>query len=66
MTQKTGDNKKEGDIRVKVDKQGGKGVKQSAMGEETIEGWRWRYFVNTGFCAHGCFAHAGLLVLHIS
>ena len=39
MTQKTGDNKKKGDIRVKVDRQGGKGVKQSAKGNETIEGW---------------------------
>ena len=30
---------KKGDIRVKVDKQGGKGVKQSAKGDETMEGW---------------------------
>ena len=30
MTQKTGDNKRKGDIKVKVDRQGGKGVKQSA------------------------------------
>ena len=29
---KTGDNKKKSDIRVKIDKQGGKGVKQSAKG----------------------------------
>ena len=48
MTQKTGDNKKKGDIRVKVDRQGGKGVKQSAKGDETIEGWWWRSFVHTG------------------
>ena len=39
MTQKTGDNKRNGDIKVKVDRQGDKGVKQSAKGNETIEGW---------------------------
>ena len=39
MTQKTGDNKKKGDIRDKVDRQGGKRVKQGAKGDETIEGW---------------------------
>ena len=48
MTQKTGDNKKKGDIKVKVDRQGGKGVKESAKGDETIEGWWWRSFVHTG------------------
>ena len=42
MTQKTGDNKRKGDIKVKVDRQGDKGVKQSAKGDETIEGWWWR------------------------
>ena len=26
---------------LKVDKQGGKGVKQSAKGDETMEGWWW-------------------------
>ena len=39
---------RKGDIRVKVDRQGGKGVKQSAKGDETIEGWWWRSFVHTG------------------
>ena len=31
--------KKKGDSKVKVDRQGGKGVKESAKGDETIEGW---------------------------
>ena len=48
MTQKTGDNKKKGDSKVKVDRQGGKGVKESAKRDETIEGWWWRSFVHTG------------------
>ena len=39
MTQKTGDNKKKGDSKVKVDRQSGKGVKESAKRDETIEGW---------------------------
>ena len=36
MTQKTGDNKRKGDSKVKVDRQGGKGVKESAKGPSPI------------------------------
>ena len=36
---KNSDNKKKGDSKVKVDRQGGKGVKESAKRDETIEGW---------------------------
>ena len=38
MTQKTGDNQKKGDIRVKVDKQGSKGVKQVLRGTNQLKG----------------------------
>ena len=38
MTQKKGGNKKKGDIRVKVDRQRGKGVKQSAKGTKQLKG----------------------------
>ena len=31
--------KRKGDSKVKVDRQGGKGVKESAKRDETIEGW---------------------------